>query len=507
MSNQTESQLSSMNVTILSISEFEEAIADLRQRNPDRLLLFRGQTTDRPLATSIKRHNADKDFSLIPDIHYSWCEFATYVLHFLGHITHRRSETVMAVLQHYGARSHFLDVTHDPLVALWFSLNRFNKKGTIFIDEDEEPHIIFHPAIAANYVASANLNGFVYILGVSPSIQQTSFVDLAKSMPEAFLRVHRQRAALLSNRDVQFDWNAHIVARFRIAGPLTNYVFPHELSFRWFFPGPDEDILYRELVRVPYYAPFGHSDKPVVVHPLLLIPYYLGDLDENKSSLKDTALHYDEIIKHLHATPAEYFFPYNCDILTNKHEHVSVQHAISEAMPVLVPRVKDWRPVDDEYFGEGILDESAVSWCPGPDILSKQWSISRGNIFIEFSLGAYLLRPSGNECLLLRGLWVIIEQDLIYVAAAWEGVERRQSRIAIGPGVHFKFNNGAYEIDPQPEDCSCPHTDFHLWSLMVFLRATYWWVEGTCDLAYDDKRRIFHLVRSREQELVDFSFA
>ena len=91
------------------------------------------------------------------------------------------------------------------------------------------------------------------------------------------------------------------MARLRIAAPLTQLVFPHELSFGWLFPTPDEDALYRELIRVPFYVPFGNTNNPIEVNPLLLIPYYFGSFVE-RSSRKNASDNVVAMLKHLLVT-------------------------------------------------------------------------------------------------------------------------------------------------------------------------------------------------------------
>jgi len=201
-------------------------------------------------------------------------------------------------------------------------------------------------------------------------------------------------------------------------------------------------------------------------------------------------------------TPAQYFFPYTRGRLDSIHRHGSEHYAIAESIPVVVPRIKDWKPGDSEHFSEGILDPGD-SRCMAPDILREQWAGSCGNIFLEFALGAYLVWPSDEECTLLRGLWVIIEPELIYVAPVWEKIERRDGSMADGPGMHFRFKDGVYKIDPQTGDCSCPSMDLHLWWLAIFFRVTRWWREDAFTMTWDKTIGVFHMERPNEVELTN----
>jgi hypothetical protein len=485
--------------TVQSISEYENTIARLQAECADSLLLFRGQVADRTFRTSLHREESARDPTIIPDIHYSWSEFASSALAKVGKESHRRSESTMAILQHYGARSSFLDVTHDPLIALWFSLHQFVKERSLLIDETDLPHLFFHPFIVADYVCSSAPNGFVYVLSVPPSLQESHLFDLERSMPSGVLRVHRQRGALLANREGAFDWNAHVIAKLRIDGPLTQHVFPETICFSSLFPSPDEDALYRELIRVPFFVPFARTGNPIEVNPLLMLPYYVGHFGENPSAEK-IALNMRGILKYLLVTPAQYFFPYIRGRLDGIHEHGPTSHRIVDAKPVVVPRVNVWEPIHGHVFGEGIMDPGDQSGPP-PDELLELWTPSKGNIFLEFTLGAYLVWPSDDKCTLIRALWIIIESDLVYLEPIWEDVERREGSMAQGPGMHFRYRDGVYDVEPQHGDSPKPDMLVHLWWLTIFFRATRWLHQEGWALTWDSTAKLFHLERPHEDSL------
>jgi len=255
--------------------------------------------------------------------------------------------------------------------------------------------------------------------------------------------------------------------------------------------------LYRELTRVPFYVPFGHTGKSIEVHPLLFFPLYFGTPPQGT---RDVAHKMVTTAKYLHVTPAEVFFPYIRGMLDDVHSHLAENVSIGGAMGVKVPRVLDWRPLDGGHFGEGILD-LAEPHGVGPDILREVWGMSHGNVFLEFSLGAYLVWPSSDSCNLLRGLWVIIELEHVYVSAVWESIGKREGSISVAPGMHCKFRDGLYVPDPQLGDEDSPNMAIHLWWMAVFLRATRWLREGGCTLRWYSEVEIFHLERPNEEEL------
>lgn len=108
--------------------------------------------------------------------------------------------TLMALLQHYGFPTPCLDVTSDPLIALWFSLHKADiRDGKIFytpiadVFGNNQPDVNFkQPSV---YVYLENLNNFVYDLTQIDNIQEVAgrpFVQHAfslsfrKTLPTAY---------------------------------------------------------------------------------------------------------------------------------------------------------------------------------------------------------------------------------------------------------------------------------------------------------------------------------
>lgn len=95
------------------------------------------------------------------------------------------------------------------------------------------------------------------------------------------------------------------------------------------------DRLYNELVRVPFFVPFGRTGHPIHVHPLLQFPYYFGGVE--KTELENTSRRFYSILKHLRVT-TQYVFPYMRGRLDATHHHPSSVYSLLKAMPVGVPR-------------------------------------------------------------------------------------------------------------------------------------------------------------------------
>ena len=118
-------------VRITTIAQLRAAVSRLAAEYPDRRLVFRGQIHDYPLVPSAARlDESDEQTWMRTALTTVWESFAAF---FLDDLCERalmeRSRIVpagMALLQHYGWRSWFIDVTFEPLIACWFALNRWN---------------------------------------------------------------------------------------------------------------------------------------------------------------------------------------------------------------------------------------------------------------------------------------------------------------------------------------------------------------------------------------------
>src|SRR5260370_12221676 len=103
----------------------------------------------------------------------------------------------MAVLQHYGHRSWFIDVSMSPDVGLWFARHRFVAKKAV-IQPRQTTHKTDRPldhafanVTLASY-APHNGDGFVFVFTV-PGDDPALLLNLHRLLPASFLRVHAQR--------------------------------------------------------------------------------------------------------------------------------------------------------------------------------------------------------------------------------------------------------------------------------------------------------------------------
>jgi hypothetical protein len=159
-------------------------------------------------------------------------EYAPMMMNFLGTDAAYRH----AVLQHYGAPTPTLDVTFDPLIALWFATHVFRSEGS---------------GLARYYRHTEP--GFVYMMAAS----RDHVVDLrgGRLIPAAGLRGQRQAGGLLMGATALApDLAAHVVEILSVSSEvfdLSHEVVAH-LSQRYLFPPPNEDPFFDALVNARF---------------------------------------------------------------------------------------------------------------------------------------------------------------------------------------------------------------------------------------------------------------
>jgi len=197
----------------------------------------------------------------------------------------------MALLQHYGFRSWFVDITSDPEIAAWFAIHEY-VSDTILVQPQPiysglgpSPYLTDH-AVAlvstARYQRSTDADGFLLVFGVSnPILNAFSFDD---TLPSTALRVHRQKAgALIAPLNGQ-PLTSTLLATLVIN---RNIVLSEQLNTRFLFPPPSEDEVYKKLVRVPYVI----SENTLREHlaprlpALIEVPLYIYEGDPEPDSL------------------------------------------------------------------------------------------------------------------------------------------------------------------------------------------------------------------------------
>jgi hypothetical protein len=137
---------------------------------------------------------------------------------------------VMAILQHYGLPTKALDVTFDPLVALWFALNVAKREGERLRFEAAQDagyvYAMWVPVTydwhgdGGKYYRWARSQGYGVEKLTSPT-EPAIMVDLSSSMTmigrDRHTRAIRQRAALLTALVLRPDWSPNAYAEYLVA--------------------------------------------------------------------------------------------------------------------------------------------------------------------------------------------------------------------------------------------------------------------------------------------------
>ena len=157
---------------IKAIEEFMQIIFELYRETDDfndkfsdwmikDELIFRGQANKNyALVPSIGRNREDfTDFSIL-NKERELIEMAKYKL---PHIfkSNLNSIDLLSLLQHYGIPTRLLDVTLNPLVALFFSVLEYDEDGEVIVFQKNniaEPNYLLNRAIADSY---KSINGTI----------------------------------------------------------------------------------------------------------------------------------------------------------------------------------------------------------------------------------------------------------------------------------------------------------------------------------------------------------
>lgn len=281
-----------MPAKISSIEELHTAVRAVQLANPNSRLAFRGQRRNVPPVPSAQRQIDDLAYRRRQAIFQSsWNQAASYLLP--DHIVpdpFQRLLASMALLQHYGFRSWFVDITYDPEIAAWFATHEYIsdkilvQPQPIYTGPGPSPYITDHAVAVvstARYQPSTDADGFLLVFGVPNILNAFSFSD---AFPSTALRVHRQKAgALIAPLNGQ-PLTSTLLATFVIN---RNVVLSEQLNTRFLFPPPSEDEVYKKLVRVPFVV----SENMLREHlaqglpGLIDVPLYIYDIDPELDSL------------------------------------------------------------------------------------------------------------------------------------------------------------------------------------------------------------------------------
>ncbi|MCF7982491.1 MAG: FRG domain-containing protein [Pseudomonadales bacterium] len=281
-------------VKIKSIEQLRQCISDIQAKYPEHRLFFRGQTKGIDPIPSAQRNIDDLNSRKSNAIFQStWDHASSYLLNIASNRGGRFSRLLasMGLLQHYGFRSWFIDITANPDIAVWFAIHRYvAEKATVMprpIHKGSDPSsYLADKAIAVvntdRYERLAAADGFLFVFKIHSS-DPNAFL-LNEVVSSVALRAHRQEACELIPSFYGKPLISLVAARFTIDRSI---VLPSYLDTRWLFPPPSEDEIYKHLLRIPFVVSADESEEsPLFAYPAILdVPLYKYDVDPDASSI------------------------------------------------------------------------------------------------------------------------------------------------------------------------------------------------------------------------------
>ncbi|MCX6073359.1 MAG: FRG domain-containing protein [Campylobacterales bacterium] len=268
--------------------------------------LFRGQTAhyinnngDVNVPTSFSRHGC------IPPIMFKWTHYSKAIIRAFTQLNYHEisSELSQAILQHYGWRSFYVDLTKSPQVACWFAVNQYNENNLLNMCEnfEEEPIWLIHKE--AKYVET-NTKGHIYIVdtNILKKLNVTIYDLTELESTAGLLRFHAQQACLVGNFKDTLPFQA-IIAHLEVENEILKEFYcesgiKHTSDI---FPSRYEDFVLNSLLNIPW-------EKLPIDGPITTYQRGLG-LPE-----------YDiEFIKHLSTETALFNAYWIADNISEKH--------------------------------------------------------------------------------------------------------------------------------------------------------------------------------------------
>lgn len=216
--------------------------------------LFRGYKRANSAATKIKKliNSIKADTHLIHDLNISTSD----------------DLLIEAILQHYGIKTHFIDIVDNHWIALWMGLFQFEQKKRISVYghyEKRELPLESFAKLSSSTIAD-ELYQYILIL-VMPNDKSTNnngiskngefvTVDIRQALPSVFLRPHAQHGIVMrkqgydNNNPAFYDLSSQIIGILRIRIDRANlWLGNGELvSANNLFPPPSIDYGYDLLL-------------------------------------------------------------------------------------------------------------------------------------------------------------------------------------------------------------------------------------------------------------------
>lgn len=439
-------------IEVSSRQDFESKLNKIVSRYDHQHLVFRGQVKDRPLVPSMLRGKGNvsgRAPGCIPILTANWHVCAKRLV---SRFKERRPTDIeiQAVMQHYGYRSFFIDVTSDPEATLWFALHKFESDRTPLHVDKQLRSAVFQ---WSRYEPSSS--GFMYFILLPEHESQNQYLDLTRVMPKSAARIHRQKAGAIfcSRRSRSID--DLVVAKLRVVDGGWFRNSNQNVKTTEFFPPPSVDDFYRCLCTVPYFiAPEMEMEKIELGHPLLgFFPIYA-------ESVKELVKEYVPLTRILsHARPAREW-NVATDVVDFENQRVKARGATRVLLSSLM--------IQTLSQNVRVSEDLRTDCWPSP------------NLLLEFEPEASLVSPSPKALQeIVRGLWVIIGTKSIMVA---EIIDKFDD-VLIGHECIYSLP----ELNLISKQCNCPD---HSYELEVLRKASELLNQG---IVYLEKDKLGYL--------------
>ncbi len=407
------------------------AVAQVSALHPESLLLFRGQNSLHP---TIRSSLSRSDVRYEPDVEQGFSSVAGDIL---GHESATAGNVPFrkAVLQHYGYKTHYVDVTADLSIAAWFACNKSNPRP-IFYGGSPTRRID-----QIRYTRREEGMGFVLVLALpNPKVLQEKRRLFNISSLEPFLRPTRQKAWLLYDRKPLLpDPNEFWVASISV--DCTKYV--SDLSSVYLFPLPHEDVGFKALLNIPFVETPEAWLKDNLESEKR--PAGVPDIEIGMRALP--------IPEYVHSeTTDEYNHKWNDETLTEPKPMqlwVKWQFDLSEEIPGIRGNIRESTKVTLSPRARSILQEA-------PHEVPLRWpSLGTDELFFTFAQMGY------DKVLEIEypyhGVWLHRDKDLVVE----HPMSADEKSLNVHPGHVFEFIGQDLLRQDLPTSCRCDAPSNH----------------------------------------------
>lgn len=436
---------------VRNMAELRELLRSLTAQHARKKLLLRGQAN---LYPHIRSGRARPETKMLPELEKSWSSFASRMFG----VGAPDEPLVKAILQHYGAPTHYVDLTEDPEVAFWFAINQYRSGHYSFVGN------CFRTIDTFAYERAAAGTGYVLVLAI-PDHRELQAADLLfnlSKLPKAFVRPHRQAGWLMYDRPplvpVPDDYWVATIPVDR-AGASTN------LNQADLFPPPAQDPAYQALVSLPFVqVPVAFfPDKPKTGE---------GDLRKTSEQSPDIALALEKMCIAERVIPVAEAASGHGELVNHKWRDLTLYE------PHAVRTWCWWKfPLSHAHHGirsGDIHDATKITLSPEANGLMKRsrsndlhWpDLGSDDLFFSFAVWDH--DKVIDHAPPYEGVWLHREDDLIveHPMMATEDV------LAVGSGHAFLLRDGKLLRRDIVNACRCGKPETHVRRVAAVLRMT-----------------------------------